>query len=41
MPAPYDLTREELADLLGGEPAYRVRQVWDGLHIDGCSGPRR
>jgi 23S rRNA (adenine2503-C2)-methyltransferase len=33
MPAPYDLTREELAALLDGEPAYRVRQVWDGLHV--------
>ncbi len=33
MPAPYDLTREELADILQGEPAYRVRQVWDGLHL--------
>ena len=33
MPAPYDLTREELAVLLEGEPAYRVRQVWDGLHV--------
>jgi 23S rRNA (adenine2503-C2)-methyltransferase len=33
MPAPYDLTREELADILVGEPAYRVRQVWDGLHL--------
>ena len=33
MPAPYDLTREELAELLDGEPAYRVRQVWDGLHV--------
>ena len=32
MPAPYDVTREELAELLEGEPAYRVRQVWDGLH---------
>src|SRR5271163_657732 len=32
MPAPYDLTREELALILEGEPAYRVRQVWDGLH---------
>ena len=32
MPAPYDLTREELARLLEGEPAYRVRQVWEGLH---------
>jgi 23S rRNA (adenine2503-C2)-methyltransferase len=33
MPAPYDLTREELAVILDGEPAYRVRQVWDGLHL--------
>src|SRR3984957_19252105 len=33
MPAPYDLTREELAGILQGEPAYRVRQVWDGLHL--------
>ena len=32
MPAPYDLTRDQLADLLAGEPAYRVGQVWDGLH---------
>lgn len=30
----YELTREELAGLLAswGEPAYRARQVWDGLH---------
>ena len=33
MPAPYDLTPDELAGLLAGEPAYRVRQVWDGLHL--------
>jgi 23S rRNA (adenine2503-C2)-methyltransferase len=33
MPAPYDLTREELGVILGGEPAYRARQVWDGLHV--------
>ena len=32
MPAPYDLTRDQLAELLEGEPAYRSRQVWDGLH---------
>ena len=32
MPAPYDLTREQLAALLEGEPAYRSRQVWEGLH---------
>ena len=28
----YDATREDLASLLAGEPPYRVRQVWDGLH---------
>jgi 23S rRNA (adenine2503-C2)-methyltransferase len=28
----YDVTRDELAALLDGEPAFRVRQVWDGLH---------
>jgi 23S rRNA (adenine2503-C2)-methyltransferase len=33
MAAPYDTTREELAQLLEGEPAYRVGQVWDGLHV--------
>jgi 23S rRNA (adenine2503-C2)-methyltransferase len=33
VPAPYDLTRDELAGLLAGEPAYRVRQIWDGLHL--------
>jgi 23S rRNA (adenine2503-C2)-methyltransferase len=30
---PYDVTREELAALLPGEPAYRARQVWEGLHV--------
>jgi 23S rRNA (adenine2503-C2)-methyltransferase len=33
MPAPYDITRHELADILEGEPPYRVTQVWDGLHL--------
>ena len=32
MPAPYDLARDQLALLLDGEPAYRARQVWEGLH---------
>ena len=32
MPAPYDLGREELDLLLDGQPAFRARQVWDGLH---------
>lgn len=30
---PYDLTRDELAALMPGEPAYRGRQVWEGLHV--------
>lgn len=33
MPSPYDLTRDELAGLLEGQPAYRARQVWEGLHV--------
>jgi 23S rRNA (adenine2503-C2)-methyltransferase len=28
----YELSREELADLLMAEPSYRVRQVWEGLY---------
>ncbi|MCK4177292.1 23S rRNA (adenine(2503)-C(2))-methyltransferase RlmN [Aciditerrimonas ferrireducens] len=28
----YSASREDLAALLAGEPAYRVRQVWDGLY---------
>jgi 23S rRNA (adenine2503-C2)-methyltransferase len=32
MPAPYDLQREELDQLLDGHPAFRARQVWEGLH---------
>ena len=28
----YDATREDLAVLLADEPAYRVRQVWEGLY---------
>jgi 23S rRNA (adenine2503-C2)-methyltransferase len=30
--APYDLTKEELGGILADEPAYRVAQVWRGLH---------
>jgi 23S rRNA (adenine2503-C2)-methyltransferase len=33
MPAPYDLERAELDELLPGQPAYRARQVWEGLHV--------
>jgi 23S rRNA (adenine2503-C2)-methyltransferase len=32
VPAPYDLTFGELEGLLAGEPGYRARQVWEGLH---------
>jgi 23S rRNA (adenine2503-C2)-methyltransferase len=32
MPSPYDLTRGELEELLGDQPAFRARQVWDSLH---------
>jgi 23S rRNA (adenine2503-C2)-methyltransferase len=32
MPAPYDLDRAGLGALLADEPAYRTRQVWDGLY---------
>ena len=32
MPTRYDLDRAALADLLAGEPRYRVDQVWDGFH---------
>src|SRR3984957_12079052 len=32
MSSPYDLTRGELDLLLGDQPAFRARQVWDGLH---------
>ena len=28
----YDVDRDALAELLAGEPPYRVRQVWDGLY---------
>jgi 23S rRNA (adenine2503-C2)-methyltransferase len=31
-PSAYDVSRAELAALLGGQPAFRARQVWDGLH---------
>jgi len=33
MPAPYDLERAELDELLPGQPAYRARQVWESLHV--------
>jgi 23S rRNA (adenine2503-C2)-methyltransferase len=32
VPSRYDLDRGALADLLAGEPRYRVDQVWDGLY---------
>jgi 23S rRNA (adenine2503-C2)-methyltransferase len=32
VPTRYDLDRDALAELLVGEPRYRVDQVWDGLY---------
>jgi 23S rRNA (adenine2503-C2)-methyltransferase len=36
VPGRYDITREELADLLPGEPDYRVDQVWHWLYDRGA-----
>ena len=35
MGSPYDLDREELSRLLADQPAFRLRQVWDGLYRQG------
>ncbi len=32
MPTRYDVTRESLAEVLDGQPRYRVDQVWDALY---------
>ena len=32
MPTRYDVTRQEMADLLAGEPRFRVEQLWKGLY---------
>ena len=32
----YDLARAELAEILAGEPRYRVAQVWQGLYEQGA-----
>lgn len=32
MPGPYELELADLATLLDGEPDFRARQVWEGLH---------
>ncbi len=32
VPSRYDPSRDELADMLDGEPRYRLDQVWDGLY---------
>ena len=32
VPSLYDATREDFAQLLVGEPSYRLNQVWDGLY---------
>ncbi|NBV03299.1 MAG: 23S rRNA (adenine(2503)-C(2))-methyltransferase RlmN, partial [Acidimicrobiia bacterium] len=34
----YDRTRDEIADLLADEPAYRLDQIWEGLYRD-CAEP--
>ncbi len=34
-PSPWTLDRDEWADLLGDEPNYRARQIWDGLYQNG------
>jgi 23S rRNA (adenine2503-C2)-methyltransferase len=31
----YDLSREELADELSGQPRYRIDQIWEGLYSAG------
>jgi 23S rRNA (adenine2503-C2)-methyltransferase len=37
VPSRYDASLPELEALLDGEPAYRVRQVWDGLYRRGAA----
>jgi 23S rRNA (adenine2503-C2)-methyltransferase len=32
VPSRYDATREDLAAALSGEPSYRVKQAWEGMH---------
>jgi 23S rRNA (adenine2503-C2)-methyltransferase len=34
MASPYEHTKDELAQLLGNEPRYRVDQVWHGLWVE-------
>jgi 23S rRNA (adenine2503-C2)-methyltransferase len=31
----YDVSRDELATLLAGQPAYRLDQIWEGIHKQG------
>ena len=38
VPSRYDVSRDDLAALLDGEPAFRARQVWAGLYGRGV-GP--
>ena len=37
MPSLYDLTRDDLADLLADQPRYRIDQVWQGLYARGAT----
>lgn len=32
MPSLYEATREQLANILAGEPTYRVNQLWEGMY---------
>ena len=32
----FDLTRDELAEQLDGEPRYRIDQIWEGLYAQGA-----
>ena len=37
MPSVYEFNREQLSEVLDGEPSYRVEQVWHGLWTAGLS----
>ena len=37
MPSVYEFTREQLSEILDGEPSYRVEQVWHGLWTEAQS----
>src|SRR5438105_3087486 len=35
----YDLSRDDMAELLAGEPPYRLAQLWEGLYRHGVDPP--